>query len=154
MVKGKPNWSILKLSNTKQIKSWSLPLWPQLTHDPMPPCAPLHAGLFQNVSTSASVCCLFCRFLSHCSERLRLLVMEVNLIWLRISYLSCSHCAPLTTFLAQTFTPSFFLALCPDSSILSLVYYCYLLWWLLFVVVNSSCLSERFTSVHFPSCGS
>lgn len=41
--------------------------------------APFPADLFENVSFSPRLCCLFYRSLSLCCERLRLLVMEVNL---------------------------------------------------------------------------
>lgn len=52
--------------------------------------APLPAHLFQNVSFSPRLCCLFYRSLSLCCEGLRLLVMEVNLTNLHIFYyLSC-----------------------------------------------------------------
>lgn len=57
---------------------------------PLPPLgvsAPLPADLFQNVSFSPRLCCLFYRSLSLCCERLRLLVMEVNLtnLWISLS---------------------------------------------------------------------
>lgn len=62
------------------------------TPSPMTSCplplgvsAPFPADLFQNVSFSPRLCCLFYRFLSLCCERLRLLVMEVNLTNLWIS---------------------------------------------------------------------
>lgn len=47
--------------------------------------APFPADLYQNVSFSPRLCCLFYRSLSLCCERLRLLVMEVNLTNLWIS---------------------------------------------------------------------
>lgn len=90
----------MKLWETPPISSgYSLcPLWrlratpPQspMTSCPLPSgvSAPFPADLFQNVSFSAGLCCLFYRSLSLCCERLRLLVMEVNLTNLWISSIS------------------------------------------------------------------
>lgn len=64
---------------------WSPTLSP-MTSCPIPSgvSAPFPADLFQNVSFSPRLCCLFCRSLSLCCERLRLLVLEVNLtnLWI------------------------------------------------------------------------
>lgn len=71
----------LSKSTESPITSWPLPLGVS---------APFPADLFQNVSFSPRLCCLFYRSLSLCCERLRLLVMEVNLTNLCISPFSFS----------------------------------------------------------------
>lgn len=74
------------LSNSHQSPTTLSPM----TSCPLPlgVSAPFPADLFQNVSFSSRLCCLFYRSLSLCCERLRLLVMEVNLTNLWISPIS------------------------------------------------------------------
>lgn len=126
------------------------PGYPTPTTHPWPPhpwpcplplgvSAPLPAGLFQNVSFSPRLCCLFYRSLSLCCERLRLLVMEVNLTNLWISLLSLVHTSSLGPSLAFTYFYSHFLHLdslpIPCSSCSLLVHWVVMLFF--FVVVLS-----------------
>lgn len=81
-----PPWSRWRWSGeTLSTCDWS-PTPPTMTSCPIPSgvSAPFPADLFQNVSFSPRLCCLFCRSLSLCCERLRLLVLEVNLtnLWI------------------------------------------------------------------------
>lgn len=82
---------------TLTMQSRDIKQLPAVTHSlsPMTTCplslgvsAPFPADLFQNVSFSSRLCCLFYRSLSLCCERLRLLVLEVNLTNLWISPIS------------------------------------------------------------------
>lgn len=81
-----PHWPCWRWSRgTLSTCDWSLTL-SSMTSCPIPlgVSAPFPAELFQNVSFSPRLCCLFCRSLSLCCERLRLLVLEVNLtnLWI------------------------------------------------------------------------
>lgn len=84
----RPHWHCSQgiLSNSQ----WSPPTFSPMTSCPLPlgVSAPFAADLFQNVSFSSRLCCLFYRSLSLCCERLRLLVLEVNLTNLWISPIS------------------------------------------------------------------
>lgn len=87
---------------------WPCPL-------PLGVSAPLPADLFQNVSFSPRLCCLFYRSLSLCCERLRLLVMEVNLTNLWISPISLAHFLPSFLHILFSFSVLRFLSCSPCS---------------------------------------
>lgn len=83
-----PHWHCSQ--GTLSSSQRSPPTFSPMTSCPLPLAvsAPFPADLFQNVSFSSRLCCLFYRSLSLCCERLRLLVLEVNLTNLRISPIS------------------------------------------------------------------
>lgn len=91
---GRQKYVCLAHFNIAQLGHWATL---SVTTDPQPmtTCppplgvfAPFPADLFENVSFSPRLCCLFYRSLSLCCERLRLLIVEVNLTNLWFSPIS------------------------------------------------------------------
>lgn len=74
------HWAILSVT-TNPLPMTTCPL-------PLGVFAPFLADLFENVRFSPRLCCLFYRSLSLCCERLRLLIVEVNLTNLWFSPIS------------------------------------------------------------------
>lgn len=106
--------------------------------------APLPADLVQNVRLSPRLCCLFYRSLSHCCERLTLLVMEVNLTNLCVLFsISPTFCStlPVPAYLPLPVSTRSFLSLSVRHVLLPDV--CYF---------SSTCFCHYFPDLEICNC--